>query len=291
MENKRAAIWSAAAALVAIIAYFAFVNKAVENETRELREKQVVIVATQDILPQTRIDRSMIRERADWPKTLVPPETAVSFAEVENQVAITTIKQGEPIMRTKIIPFDESALDRRIPDGYRAVTIGIRDDQDVIGVGGHLRPGMSVDVLLTLFVSTKDIEKGGMNQAAFLNAAGVADLKAETRTIFQNVRILAVGKDSRLPSAQVQRQGVIVEEDIANKNVTVALKPDEAQKLTLAQATGRIVLTLRPFNDATILPLDYIDAFRAFGIKMPIVSGPPPAYREIRGGQVYAAPY
>lgn len=289
MENRRAVIWSVVAAVIAIGVYWLLVDKAVENETRELRDKQTIIVASVDIPPQTRIDRSMLRERADFPRSLVPPETAVSFAEVENQVAIATIKAGEPLMRTKVIPFDESALNRRIPDGYRAITIGIRDDQDVIGVGGNLRPGMFVDILVTNFVNTKEIEKGALASLAGADASGA--LKAETRTIFQNIRILAVGRDARLPSANVARQATL-EEDLANKNVTVALKPDEVQKLVLAQATGRLTLSLRGFNDAQIVAMDYIDAFRAFGIKLPIVSGPPPAYREIRGGQVFnVSPY
>jgi len=289
MENRRAVIWSVVAAVIAIGVYWLLVDKAVENETRELRDKQTIIVASVDIPPQTRIDRSMLRERADFPRSLVPPETAVSFVEVENQVAIATIKAGEPVMRTKIIPFDESALNRRIPDGYRAITIGIRDDQDVIGVGGNLRPGMFVDVLVTNFVSTKEIEKGGIAGLAGLDNSG--SLKAETRTIFQNIRIIAVGRDARLQSANVARS-VNLEEDLANKNITVVLKPEDVQKLVLAQSTGRLTLSLRGFNDAQIVAMDYIDAFRAFGIKLPIVSGPPPAYREIRGGQVFnVSPY
>lgn len=282
MENRRAVIWSVGAAFIAIIAYWMIVDKAVQNETRELRDKQTIIVATVDIPANTRIKREMLGERADFPRVLVPPETAVNFSEVENQVAIATIKAGEPLMRTKVVPFDESALNRRIPDGMRAVTIGIRDDQDVIGVAGHLRPGMFVDVLVTLFVSTREIEKGPL---AGIPGADQTGLKAETRTIFQNVKIIAVGRDARLQTAQVARP-VSLEEDLANKNVTVVLKPDEAQKLVLAQAVGRITLVLRNFNDNTVTPLDYIDALRAFGIKLPIVSGPPPAYREIRGGQV-----
>jgi len=145
---------------------------------------------------------------------------------------------------------------------------------------------MFIDILATLFVSTKEIEKG-MGAADILNAQQTG-LKAETRTIFQNVRILAVGRDARLRTAQVSRQGDI-QDEFSDKNVTVAMKPEEVQKIVLAQALGRITLSLRPFGDANVLAMDYIDAFRAFGIKLPIVSGPPPAYREIRGGQVINA--
>jgi Flp pilus assembly protein CpaB len=131
-----------------------------------------------------------------------------------------------------------------------------------------------------------------MAGAAALNAQ-TQELKAEVRTIFQRIQIIAVGQDQRLPSAQVNRMTSAFEGgDLANKNVTVALSPQDVQKLILAQAAGRIVLSLRPFGDtSTVDNLDYLDPFRAFGIKLPIVVGPPPAYREIRGGQVYATPF
>jgi Flp pilus assembly protein CpaB len=286
MENKRAVYISLGSAALAVVIFFMFVEKRVENETSAYRDKQVVIVAAMDIPPNTRIDRSMLLIRDDWPRSLVPPDTAQSFLEVENQVAIATIKQGEPIMRTKIVPFDESSLNRRLRDGYRAITIGIRDDQDVVGVGGNLRPGMFVDILLTLFINTREIEKGPV----LSQVERESNLRAETRTIFQNVKILAVGRDARLQTANVTRP-VSFDEELANKNVTVEMLPQDVQKLVLAQSVGRLVLSLRPANDSQILPLEYLDAFKAFGIKLPIVSGPPPAYREIRGGQVFAAPF
>src|SRR5690606_626129 len=122
---------------------------------------------------------------------------------IVGQVAIATILENEPILTSKLVPFDESSLDRRIPAGHRAVTIGIRDDQDVVGVGGLLRPGHFVDILLTLFVNTQEIEKGPSSLIAA--AANAANLRGEVRTLFQNVQILAVGRDARLQTARVNR--------------------------------------------------------------------------------------
>ncbi len=286
MDNRRAVIWSLFAGVIAALCFWIYLSMAVEKEIGDLKEKQFIIRARIDIPPNTRIDESMI-DLIEYPVRYLPPKVAIRSEQVLQQVAIATIFAGEPILTSKIVPFDESSLDRRIPEGHRAVTIGIRDDQDVVGVGGLLRPGHFVDILLTLFISTRDIEKGSA-AAALLNSQ--TDLKSEVRTIFQNVKILAVGRDARLQTANVNRP-VPIEEDLTNKNVTVALKPDEVQKLVLAQATGRITLSLRRFNDADISQIEYLDPFRAFGIKLPIVAGPAPAYREIRGGQVIAQPF
>ena len=284
MDNRRAVAWSLTAALIGVISFWLYVNKAVDREIGDLKIRKKILRAARDIPANTRIDQSMFVE-ADYPASFVPPKAAQNPSEVVGQVAIATIFESEPILISKLVPFDESSLDRRIPEGYRAVTIGIRDDQDVIGVGGLLRPGHFVDILLTLFVNTKEIEKGRT-----VIGNDTTQLRAEIRTIFQNIKILAVGRDLKLATANVNRP-IAGDEELTNKNITVALKPEDVQKLVLAQATGRVTLSLRRFNETDLAQLDYLDPFRAFGIKLPIVAGPQPAYREIRGGQVFAQPY
>lgn len=287
MDNKRAVISAGIAAFVAVIAYIALINQAVDQKIGDLKIRKIILRASRDIPANTRIDANMF-VAVDFPANFVPPKAAESPSEVIGQIAIATIFEGEPILTSKIIPFDEGSLDRRIPEGYRAVTIGIRDDQDVVGVGGHLRPGHVVDILVTLFVNTREIEKG---PSAAMLGGDAANLRAEVRTVFQNVRILAVGRDARLQTANVNRPTGAAEEELTNKNITVALKPDEVQRLVLAQATGRFTISLRRFNDNDVAQLEYMDPFRAFGIKQPVVAGPMPAYREIRGGQVFAQPF
>lgn len=287
MENKRVIVWASIAAVVAVVAYYLAISQAIQNERKKWGGEKILLVAIRDIPAGTRIDASMFRSQA-FPETYISQAAATQDWQVVGQVAIATIGEGEPIYTNKLVPFDETSLDRRIPEGFRAVTIGIRDDQDVVGVGGNLRPGQFVDVLVTLFVNTKEIEKG---PAAIAGLNMGADLKAETRTVFQNVRILAVGQDARLETAMVDRSNSGGPQNLTNKNVTVALRPDDVQKLILSQQVGRINLSLRRFNDTEILELDYLDAFKAFGIKLPVVAGPPPAYREIRGGQVIATPF
>lgn len=288
MENKRAIIWSIGAAVIAAFAYWLSVQKAVDNRVGDLDKKTIILRAIRDIPAGTRIDQSMFIE-STFPVAYLPDKAATSPSQVIGQVALATIGDGEPILTNKLVPFDETSLDRRIPEGYRAVTIGIRDDQDVVGVGGLLRPGHFVDILVTMFVSTKEIEKGGAAALAINQQAD--NLKAETRTVFQNVKILAVGQDLRLENALVDRSTSQDRQALTNKNITVALNPADVQKLVLAQQVGRITLSLRRFNDTQIVDLDYLDPFRAFGIKLPVVAGPPPAYREIRGGQVIASPF
>lgn len=286
MENKRTVVWALLAAVLAAVLFFFYVKLAVSSRTKEFETRVRVLKSKQTIPANTRIEAGMFDE-VDWPTAFLPPKAAERADQVIGQVAIATIFQGEPILTSKLVPFDESALDRRIPEGHRAVTIGLSDSQNVPSVGGNLRPGQLVDILVTMYVSTKELEKGPQ---AILELQAAQNLKAETRTFLQAVKILAVGRDSRIATANVNRSADVPIE-ASTLNVTVALKPADAQRLILAQQVGRIVLTLRRFNDSKEEALAYTDPFQAFGIKLPVVSGPSPAYREIRGGQVFSAPY
>jgi len=288
MENRRVIVWSIAAAVIAALAYYLAISKAIDNRIGDLDKKTTVLTALRVIPAGTRIDQSMFIETS-YPLTYFHEQMAQSPRDVVGQVAFATIHANEPIFKSKLVPFDETSLDRRIPEGKRAITIGIRDDQDVIGVGGLLRPGHFVDVLVTHYLSTKEIERGAA--MTDLLAGQAQNLKAEVRTVFQNIQILAVGQDLRIQTADINRRTTGTQQDLTNKNITVALTPAEVQTLVLAQQTGRITLALRRFNDTEIANLDYLDPFKAFGIQLPVVQGPPPAYREIRGGQVVASPF
>jgi pilus assembly protein CpaB len=100
-----------------------------------------------------------------------------------------------------------------IPPGMRAVSVRVND---VVSVAGFVVPGTRVDVLLTG-------NPTGANQE-------------QTTTVLENVAVIATGPTlARTPSGEPQISAVI----------TLLVSPDDAQKLTLAQAQGRIQLSLR----------------------------------------------
>lgn len=290
MGNKRAILISAIAALAAMGLYFLAINKAVESRIGDLDKTVRILVALKEIPPETRITQDMFISK-EWPEAYLPSRESVAqiASQVVGQVSVAKIDANEPILTNKLVPFDETTLDLQIPEGYRAITIGVKDDQDVVAVGGHIKAGMFIDILTTMFMSTRQIE-GRDNDAIAALAKQNQSLKAETRTIFQNVRVLAVGLDKRLPTAQVDRS-TGGNYSGRNTSVTVALTPQDVQTLTLAQQIGRITLSLRRRNDTEKFALDYTDASKAFKIKLPVVQGPPPSYKEIRGGEVFATPF
>ena len=107
-----------------------------------------------------------------------------------------------------------------IPQGMRAVSIRV---DDVVAVAGFVGPGTRVDVLLT----------GNP-------AAGVQGNEMQTRTILENVQVLAAGQKIQ-PDAHGTPEKVNV--------VTLLCSIEDASKLTLATSEGRIQLVLRNPTD------------------------------------------
>jgi len=148
------------------------------------------------------------------PSADLPPGAPRKRSEVIGHGVILPIAKGEFILPNRLAQENAgSGLPALIPPGMRAVPVRVNE---VVSVAGFVTPGTRVDVLLT----------------GTPNGAG----DQETTTVLQNVTVLASGQRlERNPSGEAQNTAVI----------TLLVTPDDAQRLTLAAAQGRIQLTLR----------------------------------------------
>jgi pilus assembly protein CpaB len=124
------------------------------------------------------------------------------------------VSKGEFILNSKLAALNAGAgLPSMIPQGMRAVSVRVND---VVSVAGFVQPGTHVDVLATG-------NEGSGNER-------------QTTTVLENVLVLAVGKSlDRNVTADAQTAPVI----------TLAVSPDDAQKVALVSQEGRIQLSLR----------------------------------------------
>jgi Flp pilus assembly protein CpaB len=107
-------------------------------------------------------------------------------------------------------------------------------------VAGFVLPGSRVDVVAT--VNTENVGK-------------------ESKIILQNMLVLAVDtKDAKDPDQR----------SILGQTVTLAAKPEEAQRLALASTLGELQLILRPFGDREI---SHIPASHARDLDHPVEGG------------------
>jgi pilus assembly protein CpaB len=172
-----------------------------------------VVVAADNIPVGVKLEAHDVRV-ITLPQSAVPPGAFSGASQVLGRGAILPVSQGDFILPGKLAAVNAGAgLPSMIPQGMRAVSVRVND---VVSVAGFVQPGTHVDVLAT------GNQSGGNER--------------QTTTVLENVLVLAVGKSlDRNPSADAQTAPVI----------TLAVSPDDAQKLALASQEGRIQLSLR----------------------------------------------
>jgi len=179
---------------------------------------QHIVVAAGPLPLGTRLDASKIKT-IPWPAGEPVRGMFTHVADCANRALITDVAENEPILESKLAPVEAGAgLSATIPEGMRALSVAVND---VVGVAGFVTPGTMVDVLVTGAIS-------GSNQRG--------DVGNITRTILQNVRVLAAGqKVEQDPTGKPQTVPVI----------TLLVTPEDASKLTMASTEGKIQLALR----------------------------------------------
>jgi pilus assembly protein CpaB len=211
-----------------------------------------VVVAKVEIPARTRITASMVEIRQ------IPADTRSLLAfdstdAVLGQVTRFPIAANEHILSSKVVPLEGAATASRslafaVPQGKRGFAIRV---SEVANAGGLILPGDYVDVVVLY-----DVE--------FLNRSGDREMVDAfvVDVLFQNIEVLAVSQTivDLVPNTgdaegQRARNTEAAPKPDAN-TVTLALTPEEAQKLYLAEANGRIRLAVRPFGDSELRPID-----------------------------------
>ncbi len=204
-----------------------------------------VVVANVDLPVGTRLTAANVRE-IPWPTSDPIPGILNRIGDATDRAVITEVAPNEPILEAKLAPRSAGAgLPATIPEGMRAVSVAVND---VVGVAGFVTPGTSVDVFVTGQVP------GGQN----LNV---------TRTILENVRVLAAGQ-----TIQQDHDGKPQTVPV----VTLLVMPEDAVRLTMASTEGKIQLALRNTIDAATPSPDPVFQAALFGGGAP----PPPAKPE-----------
>lgn len=154
------------------------------------------------------------------PANLFPKGGFSRVEDVAGRPVVAAIEADEPLVEARVAPRGSGmGLAPMIPTGMRAASVRVNDVADV---AGFILPGMRVDVLAT----------------------GRADGHDDTitRTVLQDIAVLSVGQtiqaDSHNPS-------------ISAAVVTLLVKPDQAEALTLASTEGHVQLVLRNSTDRT----------------------------------------
>ena len=168
-----------------------------------------VVMAADDIQVGAKLEAHDVHV-VTLPQSAVPPGAFSGTSQVLGRGAILPVSKGEFILPNKLAAMDAgTGLPSMIPQGMRAVSVRVND---VVSVAGFVQPGTHVDVLDTSVQRPSNYHGPGKRL------------------------VLAVGKSlDRNASADAQTAPVI----------TLAVSPDDAQKLALVSQEGRIQLSLR----------------------------------------------
>lgn len=236
--NSRNIIIAAVAVLVGLIAVYLgnayFSGVAERNEQiAEKAKMSRIVVAMQDMSFGTQVSPQNVR-LANWPADSVPQGAFTSVEEAtKNRVALRPIVIGEPILASKVSGDGRATLSANLPAGMLAFTIPISADS---GVGGYVRPGDIVDVLLTRQIPGE----------------GSQGYDKMTDVVLQAVPVLGID----LVSDDKQTTPAI------GKTATLQVSTMQAQKLALATKIGALDLALRNVADQvqggvrTVIPRD-----------------------------------
>ncbi len=171
-----------------------------------------VVLAARDLTLGTVLAQEDL-QLIEWPATALPVGYASTPEELVGQSLISDVSTNEAILRSKLAQDGLRGIIPLIPEGMRAMSIAV--DQ-IVGVAGFVTPQTRVDVILIM-------EPQGSQDAV-------------SKIILQNILALAAGEEIR-----ETEDGTPVTVPV----VTVAVTPEEAEKLALASNEGVIRLALR----------------------------------------------
>lgn len=263
-SNRRYIFMALALGLLGAILVYAAFSRGSSNGAGGSGDVPVVVAKT-DIPARTRITESMLEIKLVTTDEL--GEFAYSdLASVVGQVTRFPITTNEQVLSTKIVALSGTSaatstsrsLSFVVPAGMRGFAINISEVQ---AGGGLLLPGDYVDVTVVYDVKF-DNDK---SEDSFL-----------VQTILQNIEVLAVSQTvvdlvpEATPSSSGQRaRNTEAKPDAAAATVTLALTPEQVQKMYLAESNGRVRLSIRPYGDGQQQPLDYITELDLFPRNLP----------------------
>ena len=201
-----------------------------------------VVIANSDIAPRTSLTKEMLKIQ-QVPVDIRHPKAFPSVDKLEGKVTRLAITAGEQILDTKVFADrEESGLAFVIPPNKRAISVGV---SEVIGSGGLIVPGDRVDV-----VAVFDSRQVGKDMATMVlqdvEVLAVAQLILGEEPVSLATK---VGQQNGMFGGSKEQPKVDPKAQPTAKSVTLAVSPDEAQRLILAEDKGKIRLALRPYGE------------------------------------------
>lgn len=195
-------------------------QKAQQKAQQQEVQQTLAVVALKPLAAYKPIARDVV---ALVPVSIAPADPYESIDDVVGKVPLVDVDAGAPVTRRY---FKEgNVLARIIPPGHQAVSVEVND---VVAVGGFVRPGDIVDLLLYL--------RGG---------AGIDE--PQSRVLLKDVRVLAyeeriIDRPEGIKDDEKQRTRV--------RTAVLAVPDKDTTKVMLGVSLGELRLALHGQTDA-----------------------------------------
>lgn len=258
-----------AVAVFGVIAYINSVKASIEEEV----EKVEVLVAAQNIPKEVPVE-TLIQENLvvteGIPRKYLAEGVLDSLDGYAGYVVANHINKGEQITTTKFAKPEEMGLAFVIPEGMVAVSIPV---DEIIGVSNLINVGDRVNVITTFFPKegaitySEEMKSTGEGQLEGGEAEGEMPLVEETteiedssikiekeitKTLLWNVEVLYIGTRAVTSTTTDQNSGFLGAQSRSEtqsaeiKTVTLAVTPEDSEKLIFSEEIGSVWLALVP---------------------------------------------
>jgi pilus assembly protein CpaB len=253
--------------LLAALGTTGYIDQQVSLEREKMRPQQTtvaIVVAQRDlgrgdtVGPETMAVRQVPADLV--PSSAIFPDRFDSFVGLRLTIPM---RAGEPLLPVAIAGADAASFSGRLRAGTRAMTIPV---DEANALSGMLQPGDRIDLLLTA-----RSPEGGSNAAE------------QTMPLMQDVLILATGRQVRPDGHSDPEMERTSERQFGA--ITIEINADEAQKLIVAQRSGRITAILRNPEDRGEISRRAIDLSKLLGVPKRSSGFGPVGPEVIVGGQ------
>ncbi len=220
--NRRFLLALAGAVFFGLLSIYAAQIYLKNRVNQEISQQETnVVIATTDIPLGTKIEETQIQV-VPYPKKLLPEKAMIRREEVLGRVAVMDIPARVPIIDRQLSGLGaQPGLSGVTPAGMRAVSVRV---DEASSVGGFVAPGSYVDVIAIM-------------------QPQIDGAKQVSKVILQKVRVMAGGQ---------QMQNKPDGKPALVNTVTLEVTPPQAEKLKLAEAEGRLQLSIRNATDQVI---------------------------------------
>jgi pilus assembly protein CpaB len=220
--NKKVVFIAILLAFFTAFMVYIYIKRATTS-TEVVEQLNVYVAAKTMPAKYTIMDADIRQEKVT--KENLNARAVLNKADIVGKRLVESVIEGEQILSDRLADEGKGTLSFNIPEGKRAVSINVNEQQNVSNL---VRPGDSVDVVASF---EKDETE---------NAAGKVIMPRMTKVILENIEVLAISQDQQITDEKLK--------DIP-KTITLAVDVEDVEKLVYISEYAVLRLALRPIDD------------------------------------------